>query len=186
MKLRRDGQFPILLMRCDLSRTLMIIMALCTTMCLTASDVAGAPVGTIISNRATVSYTMGSNTFTQDSNTDTFTVVSSATLNISKTAVVLDQYGGSQPITGATIRYTLAVTAVGTGTAMNVVITDLIPTNTTYTPGTLRLNGAALSDAADADAGDVGGTTPGTVTVRPGNLTSASPVQTITFDVRIN
>jgi uncharacterized repeat protein (TIGR01451 family) len=113
-------------------------------------------------------------------------VVSGIVVTTNKTVVVADPYGGNQPVTGATLHYTLAVTAAGTGTAMNIVITDLVPVNTTYTPGTLRLNSVTLSDAADADAGDVGATTPGTVTVRLGNLTSASPIQTITFDVTIN
>lgn len=187
MKLRINGQFTITPMRYGLSRLFLFSTALCAATCLTLSDAnAVTPAGTIISNKATVSYTIGSNPFTQDSNTDTITVVSSAMVNISKTAVALDQYGGSQPITGATIRYTLAVTTVGTGTALNVVITDLLPANTTYAPGTLKLNSAALTDAADADAGDVGGTTAGTVTVKLGNLTSASLVQTIAFDVKIN
>jgi uncharacterized repeat protein (TIGR01451 family) len=187
MELRINGQFTITPMRYSLSRTAVLIAVLWATLFLTSLDAnAATPAGTIISNKATVSYTIGSNPFTQDSNTDTITVVSSAMVNISKAAVVLDQYGGNQPITGATIHYTLAVTTVGTGTAMNVVITDLLPTNTTYAPGTLKLNSAVLTDAADADAGDVGGTTAGTVTVKLGNLTSASPVQTIAFDVRIN
>jgi uncharacterized repeat protein (TIGR01451 family) len=113
-------------------------------------------------------------------------VDSSITVNVNKTVVVMDQLGGSQPMTGATVRYTLTVTATGSGTAMNVVITDPIPTNTTYKPGTLKLNSALLTDAADVDAGDVGGTTAGTVTVMLGNLTSASPTYIITFDVKIN
>lgn len=113
-------------------------------------------------------------------------IVRSATLNVIKVETVTDQYGGSRPMTGSTIHYTITATVIGSGTAMGVVITDPIPTNTTYTPGTLKLNGAALSDAAGDDAGDVGGTTPATVTVKlPGSLTSASS-QIITFDVMIN
>jgi uncharacterized repeat protein (TIGR01451 family) len=171
-----------------LNRPLVFTALLFGIMCLATmnANAAGTPAGTIISNKATVSYTIGTNTFSQDSNTDTITIVSIAAVYISKAVLVIDQYGGSQPITGATIRYTLTVTAAGSGTAMGVVITDLLPTNTTYTPGTLKLNGVVLSDAADGDAGDVGGTTAGTVTVKPGDLTSASPVQTITFDVKIN
>jgi len=88
-------------------------------------------------------------------------------------------------IPGATLRYTVTVTVTGSGTARKVVITDPIPANTTYTAGTLKLNGAALTDASDADAGNVGGA-PVTVTVNLGNLTSASGVQTIMFDVTIN
>jgi uncharacterized repeat protein (TIGR01451 family) len=112
--------------------------------------------------------------------------VQSGSVNVGKTATVTDQYGGSKPMTGSTIHYTLAVTVTGSGTAMNVVIADPIPANTTYIAGTLKLNNAALTDAADLDAGDVGGTTPGTVTVKLGNLTSTSLVQTVTFDVKIN
>lgn len=88
-------------------------------------------------------------------------------------------------IPGATLRYTITVTATGSGTALNVVITDPIPTNTTYTAGTLTLNSAVLTDGADGDAGNVGGS-PVTVTVNMGNLTSASAAQTITFDVTID
>lgn len=107
-------------------------------------------------------------------------------VNIVKSAIISDRVGGNQPVTGATIHYALAVSAAGTGTTYGVVITDPIPANTTYTAGTLKLNGTALSDTADSDAGDVGNTTAGTVTVKLGNLTGASPLQTITFDVRIN
>lgn len=88
-------------------------------------------------------------------------------------------------IPGATLRYTITATVTGSGTALNTVITDPIPANTTYTAGTLKLNGASLTDAAGDDAGEVGGS-PVTVKVSLGNLTSASAVQTIMFDVRIN
>lgn len=87
----------------------------------------------------------------------------------------------------ATLRYTITVTVTGSGTALNVVITDPIPANTTYAAGTLKLNGAPLSDTSGNDAGDVGGTTVGTVTVNLGPLTSVpADLKTITFDVTIN
>lgn len=85
----------------------------------------------------------------------------------------------------ATLRYTITVTITGSGSAVGVVIADPIPANTTYIAGTLKLNGTAQSDAKDGDAGDVGGTIPGTVIVNLGNLTIASAVQTIVFDVTI-
>jgi len=113
-------------------------------------------------------------------------LVSSVTVSVVKSAVIIDQFGGATPVPGATIRYTITVTVVGIGTAVGVVITDPIPANTTYTVNTLKLNAGALTDGADADAGDVGATTPGTVRVALGTLTSASAVQTITFDVVIN
>lgn len=108
------------------------------------------------------------------------------TVSVVKSAAVSDQFGGTKPVPGATIQYTITVTVAGTGTAAGVVITDPIPANTTYTAGTLKLNGMALSDAKDADAGDVGGTTAGTLAVSLGDLTSSSAVQSITFDVKIN
>jgi uncharacterized repeat protein (TIGR01451 family) len=113
-------------------------------------------------------------------------IVSSVNLvNLAKSAVVLDPFGGSRPQPGATIRYTLTATVTGAGTANNVVVSDPVPASTTYLPGTIRLNGAPLTDAADTDAGNFG-TVPNTVIVNLGNLTSASPAQVITFDVRIN
>lgn len=114
-------------------------------------------------------------------------VVSSVVVTLNKTVTVIDQFGGIQPVPGATLRYAIAVTVAGSGTAVGMKITDPIPTNTTYKAGTLKLNGAPLTDGADLDAGDVGGTTAGIVAVTlSNNLTSSSPVQTITFDVTIN
>jgi uncharacterized repeat protein (TIGR01451 family) len=110
----------------------------------------------------------------------------SANVIMNKTVAILDQWGGNQPIPGATLRYTITVSVTGSGTANNVVITDALPTNTASIPNTLRLNGAAITDTNDADAGDVGQTTLNAVTMRLGNMTSATPVQTIRFDVKIN
>lgn len=119
------------------------------------------------------------------SDTDAYRVVNVA-VSVTKSAAVLDPDGGTEPVTNAVITYTVNVTVSGSGTAQGIVITDPIPANTSYNAGTLTLNAGALSDVADADAGDVDDTTAGTVTVDLGDLTSASPVQTITFDVTIN
>jgi uncharacterized repeat protein (TIGR01451 family) len=113
-------------------------------------------------------------------------VVSNLVVVMNKSAVVTDPFGGSLVVTGATVRYSISVTVTGTGTANGIIVTDPIPANTAYTPGSLRLNGATLTDVAGDDAGDVGGTTANTVTVNAGNLTSASPAQVIVFDVKIN
>lgn len=88
-------------------------------------------------------------------------------------------------IPGAILTYTITANVTGSGTAAAVVITDPIPTNATYVANSLKLNSAALSDASDGDVGSVGGT-PATVTVGLGDMTSATPVQTISFDVTIN
>jgi uncharacterized repeat protein (TIGR01451 family) len=112
--------------------------------------------------------------------------VSSAVVNLSKTSAITDPYGGTSPVPGATVIYTITATMVGSGTASGVKVTDPIPLNTTYTPGTLTLAGATLTDAKDIDTGDVGGTTANTVTVTLGDITSATPAKVITFKVTIN
>ena len=112
--------------------------------------------------------------------------VTNTTVSLIKSVVISDPLGGSQPVPGATLTYSIDVSVSGPGTATGVVITDPIPANTTYTANTLSLNAVALTDVVDVDSGDVAGTTPNTVTVNLGDLTPASPVQTITFEVIIN
>jgi uncharacterized repeat protein (TIGR01451 family) len=113
-------------------------------------------------------------------------LVSTVTVSVVKSAQIADPLGGTNPVTGAVITYSLVVTVTGSGTAETVVITDAIPANTTYRSNTLTLNSASLTDGADGDAGDIGVSTPGVVTVVVGDLSAASSVQTITFDVIIN
>ena len=106
-------------------------------------------------------------------------------LSAVKSQAVLDPFGGGQPIPGAAITYQVVVTATGTGVALGTAFTDPIPANTTYVAGSLRLNGASLTDAGDADAGSfVLG--PARVAVSLGDLTSAAGPQTIDFRVTIN
>jgi uncharacterized repeat protein (TIGR01451 family) len=113
-------------------------------------------------------------------------VISSASISIVKSAVVTNSQGDSEATSGATIAYTLAIRVAGSGTALDVVVTDTFPADTTYTPGTLVLNGTLLTDAADSDAGDAGATNPGALTVHLGDMPVGSPVSTITFEVKIN
>jgi uncharacterized repeat protein (TIGR01451 family) len=114
----------------------------------------------------------------------TFTI-SDVVVTVNKAVAVSDQFGGVRPLPGATLRYTLTVSVSGSGNANGLIITDPVPANTTYTAGSLRLNGSPLTDSPDADAGELAGA-PGTVTVRLGTLTAASPQQIIVFDVRID
>ena len=142
--------------------------------------------GTVIQNSATVNFTiLGVVQSAQTNTTEVIVVEAPNVVVLTKTATVINQFNGTEPIPGATIRYTITATVTGSGTATGVVITDLIPLNTTYIPNSLKLGGAALSDGADADAGDVGGTTAGMVTVSLGDLTSLG-AKVITFEVKIN
>jgi uncharacterized repeat protein (TIGR01451 family) len=113
-------------------------------------------------------------------------LVSDLFVQVAKSAVVTDLGGGNTPAPGSTITYTLTVSFNGTGTLANVVITDPLPPFTSYVAGSLALNGGPLSDAADLDAGDVGGTTINQVTVALGNVAGGSLPQTITFAVTID
>jgi uncharacterized repeat protein (TIGR01451 family) len=85
-------------------------------------------------------------------------VVSAATVTLVKSAVVTNPLGTPDPIPGATITYTIVATVAGSGSVSGLAITDNIPADTSYVPGSITLGGAALSDAVDADAGDFNGT----------------------------
>ena len=54
---------------------------------------------------------------------------------------------------GDVLTYTVGYSAVGSGTATAVQITDALPLGISYVPGTLRVRGAGVTDAADGDAG---------------------------------
>lgn len=120
------------------------------------------------------------------SDTDSFKVAEVIVSVIKSASTLLDPDEGSEAATGDVITYTLEIRVTGSGTALNVVITDPVPEYTTYKSGSLTLNAGGLTDADDADAGDVGKTTLDTVTVDLGDLASASPAQIITFEVTVN
>lgn len=100
-------------------------------------------------------------------------------VTLQKQQSVVAPGGGTTPVRGATITYTL--TARFDGAVRAAVVADPIPAGTSYVPGSLRLDGIALTDAADADAGALGG---GEVQVTLGDV--AQPVRrTISFQVTI-
>jgi uncharacterized repeat protein (TIGR01451 family) len=113
-------------------------------------------------------------------------VVAGVTVAVNKSQAVVDQFGGTRPVPGARINYTVVVSATGTGSATSAVFSDNIPANTTYVAGTLRLNSVALSDGADLDAGAFETTPAARVRVNLGTLTQAGGAQTIQFAVTIN
>jgi len=103
-----------------------------------------------------------------------------------KSQVVTDPFGGNEPIPGATITYTITVEVASIGTATASVLSDPIPTYTTFVPNSITLNAAALSDATDADAGELNTGGAATVVVRLGDLTQADGIQTVVFQVTID
>ena len=52
-----------------------------------------------------------------------------------KSQTVIDPFGGTRPIPGATITYQVVVSATGAGAALGTAFTDSIPADTTYVAG---------------------------------------------------
>ena len=99
-----------------------------------------------------------------------------------KSAVVADPFGGTRPVPSAIITYRIVADVSGTGTASGLAVTDAIPAGTTYQAGTLTLEGAGLTDGADADAGQASASG---IAVQLGNV-AAGAQRTVTFKVKIN
>ena len=113
-------------------------------------------------------------------------LVSDVAVSVIKSQAVIDPFGGTQPIPGATITYTVTVEVTSAGTTTASVLRDPIPTYTTYVPNSMGLNAVAISDAIDADAGELDTSGPPTVVIRLGDLSQADGVQTVVFDVMID
>lgn len=113
-------------------------------------------------------------------------LVADIQLTAAKSQTIVDLFGGGRPLPRARINYQVVVTPSGTGTAAAAAFNDLVPANTTYVAGSLRLNGAVLSDTADGDAGAFVSAPAPEVRVTLGDLTGASGPQTIQFAVTIN
>ena len=108
-------------------------------------------------------------------------LVSAASVAFAKSASIADPFGGTQPLPGAIITYTLTSTISGSGSIANLRIADPLPTDTDYVPGSLKLEGASLTDAADADSGEV---VSSAVAVRLGTV-PAGAQRSVTFQVKI-
>lgn len=115
----------------------------------------------------------------------------SAPVSINKTITVIDTLGGNDPHAGATLRYRLDVSIAGASNVNNLIITDAIPLNTTYTAASIVLDTVPQTDAAfvvdSIDHSEFNGTDvivdlsqAGTVSIAPGTN------HTIIFDVTID
>lgn len=109
-------------------------------------------------------------------------IASIASLTLAKSAVIADPFGGTEPVPGATITYSIVASVSGSGTITDLLVTDAIPADTTYALESITLDSAALTDASDTDAGTYTGTA---VEVAIGDA-NAGDSFTITFDVTID
>ncbi len=112
-----------------------------------------------------------------DADANSFLAVQAASLALVKSATIADPFGGNRPVPGAVITYSLVATISGAGSLNNVVITDPIPVGTAYQPASLTNDTVALTDVADADAGNFNGTR---ISVAVGNV-PAGQTRTVTF-----
>jgi uncharacterized repeat protein (TIGR01451 family) len=106
-----------------------------------------------------------------------------ASVQLVKSVLLRDPFGGTSAVPGSVATFTIEARVTGSGTVRNLNVTDTIPAGTTYKPGTLKLDGSSLSDAADSDAGTA--TNASGIAVRLGDITAGTN-RSVTFDVTIN
>lgn len=106
-----------------------------------------------------------------------------AGVSLVKSVAVRDPFGGTSAVPGATATFTIEARVSGTGAVSGLVVSDAIPAGTTYVPGTLTLDTATLTDAADADAGTASQAAGVAVTL---GSVPAGTTRAITFDVTID
>lgn len=88
---------------------------------------------------------------------ESFYSISDSTVVVNKSQVISDPSGGASPVQGAIITYTLEVNLQGSGMIKSTLLSDPVPANTKYVPGSMRLEGLALTDSADSDEGEFDG-----------------------------
>ena len=117
-----------------------------------------------------------------DADSDGTVIASVVSVALSKAASIADPFGGEEAVPGATVTFTITASVTGSGSVNDLNITDVIPENTTYAASSLALDGTALTDAEDGDAGnaDADGVAVLVGTAEAGNEYS------VTFDVTID
>lgn len=118
--------------------------------------------------------------------------VSAAVVTITKTAIAaVDPFGGSTLVPGTIITYQIDVTVGGSGAAEGLVITDPLPVELEYQPGTLAVSALPAGEDADDDFAPAGtdntGFDAGTQTIQAtlGDVAGGVPAISITFDAAI-
>ena len=112
-------------------------------------------------------------------------IVSGFTVTVVKSVVtVQDPRGGVLIMPGSVLTYRVVLNITGAGTANNLAFNDPLPLETTYNAGSIKVNGASRTDAADADNADYTAGTR-TISARFGNTLSPAS-HTIEFQVTVN
>src|SRR5262249_3718781 len=155
--------------------------------------------GTIVTNQATLRRSDGTTlALSDDPNVNgqadptRVTIVSAPAFRVQKISTYLRD--PNVLLAGDRLRYTITAKNISNANAVNVVLRDAVPANTTYVAGSTTLNGAAVADVAGVSAlangmpiSPPGSTTPGSVpAAAPPNTASPANTATITFDVVVN
>ena len=109
-------------------------------------------------------------------------IARTSAVSLTKSFTILDPIGGSQPVPGAIVTFSIRADVGGSGQVSSLRVTDPIPAGTTYVPGSLTLEAAPLTDAADADAGTASAAG---IDVNLGTQNGGSS-RTVTFKTKIN
>ncbi len=104
------------------------------------------------------------------------------TVDLVKTQSVVDPFGGTSTVPGSVITYTIVANVSGSGSVDNLVVTDSYPAGTTYSAGTLALDGSGLTDASGDDAGEADATG---ISVDLGTVNGGTS-QSISFNVIVD
>ncbi|MEL7196838.1 MAG: hypothetical protein AAGL10_00845 [Pseudomonadota bacterium] len=110
-------------------------------------------------------------------------IVGITDVQLTKSAEIVDPFGGTSAVPGSVVTFTISAEVIGSGSVDDLTVTDLIPDDTTYVPGTLTLDGASLTDGSDADAGEASDAAG--ISVDLGTVAGGT-TQAITFDVTID
>lgn len=109
-------------------------------------------------------------------------VARAASVVLAKSYTLADPFGGTRPVPGAVVTFTIAVTATGSGAVDDLRVSDAVPSGTTYVANSVLLDGVAMTDAADGDAASA---SPAGIDVALGT-TAAGASRTISFKTTIN
>ncbi|MCF7808468.1 MAG: DUF11 domain-containing protein [Candidatus Marinimicrobia bacterium] len=99
-------------------------------------------------------------TFTAASQGDEGTSTDTGTASATCTAPLLTLVKAVDNATAApgdTLTYTITVANSGTGVATTVVVSDVIPTNTSYVAESMTIDGSSVDDASNTDGGTLSG-----------------------------
>ncbi|PKK89020.1 MAG: hypothetical protein CVV64_16165 [Candidatus Wallbacteria bacterium HGW-Wallbacteria-1] len=111
----------------------------------------------------------------------TYTVViTSAVINAVKT------HSPESPVPGQTVTYTINLNNQGSSPGNTVIISDPIPNNMAYVPGSITLNSIAKTDLSDADEANFNVTTPNAVSVAIGTIAANGGLAVVTFQATVN